>query len=98
MTTTVVSGGVIRRFPGGACADWGANTEGRVTGLGTGEAPSGDRNVDLGGGVLIPAFCDAHVHLPATGLYATGLDFRGETSARAILDGFAGKAKGTEGM
>lgn len=98
MTTTVFKGGLIRRLPGGAVADWLAVEDGIVTGVGNGEGPSGDRRVDLGGGVLIPAFCDAHVHLPATGLYASGLDFRGETSARAILDGFAAKADGTEGM
>jgi predicted amidohydrolase YtcJ len=51
--------------------------------------PATDRRVDLDGGTLIPAFCDAHVHLPATGLYAGGMDFRGERSAAAILDAFA---------
>ncbi|MGH2734337.1 MAG: amidohydrolase [Actinomycetota bacterium] len=51
-------------------------------------APHADRRVDLQGGCLIPAFCDAHVHLPATGLYAGGMDFRGVTSADEILRGF----------
>src|SRR3712207_4747769 len=50
---------------------------------------SSGRRVDLDGAVLLPAFCDAHVHLPATGLYAAGMDFRGERSSAAILDAFA---------
>lgn len=56
------------------------------------DVPQADEIVDLDGDTLIPAFRDAHVHLPATGLYATGLDFRGETSTDAILDAFRSKA------
>ena len=97
MTTTVFSGGPIRRLPGGALADWLLVDAGYVAGVGMGEAPAADRSVDLDGGVLIPAFCDAHVHLPATGMYATGLNFRGETSARKILDGFAARSGSAEG-
>jgi predicted amidohydrolase YtcJ len=59
----------------------------------TEDPPRANRVVDLEGGCLVPAFCDAHVHLPATGLYAGGLDFRGATSADAILDAFARHAR-----
>ncbi len=58
------------------------------------ETPTADRVVDLQGGTLVPAFRDAHVHLPATGLYKTGLDFRGETKASAILDAYEKRAVG----
>jgi len=51
--------------------------------------PPADRKVDLGGGTLMPAFCDAHVHLPATGLSLAGMNFRGVRSVGAIADGFA---------
>jgi predicted amidohydrolase YtcJ len=40
----------------------------------------------------MPAFCDAHVHLPATGLYAAGLDFRGEHSVDVIAGRFKDRA------
>lgn len=58
------------------------------------DLPPADRHIDLEGGTLIPAFCDAHVHLPATGLYAGGMDFRGERSADAILTAFERHAQG----
>lgn len=59
-----------------------------ISNWGSDDPPAADRHIDLGGGCLIPAFCDAHVHLPATGLYAGGMDFRGERSADAILSAF----------
>lgn len=90
--TTVFRGGPILRLPGGATADWLLVAGEQVQAIGEGDAPSADRTVDLDGGTLMPAFCDAHVHLPATGLYETGLDFRGERSAAKILDAFALRA------
>ncbi len=56
------------------------------------DVPPADRVIDLQGGTLAPAFCDAHVHLPATGLYESGMDLRGERSRRAILERFAARA------
>lgn len=92
MTTLLFRNGTIRRLPGKATADW-VLAEGRtVRAIGSGEPPSADRVIDLDGGTVIPAFRDAHVHLPATGLYASGLDFRGERSVRRILDAFAQRA------
>lgn len=52
------------------------------------DLPDADRVIDLQGGALVPAFRDAHVHLPATGLYRAGMDFRGEKSAARILDAY----------
>ncbi|HEX2295319.1 MAG TPA: amidohydrolase family protein [Actinomycetota bacterium] len=79
--------------PGGA-AEWALVEDGVVAATGAaGDEPHAARRVDLDGGVLLPSFCDAHVHLPATGLYAAGMDFRGETSSRAILDAFAERAR-----
>jgi len=94
---TLFAGGRVLRLPAAALAEWIMVEEENVTAIGSGEPPSADRIVDLDGGVLIPAFCDAHVHLPATGLYETGMDFRGEHSAAAILDAFRTRAT-TEGI
>lgn len=91
MSTLFTGGRVVT--PGGP-ADWALVEDGVVTGTGaSGDEPSAAQRVDLEGGVLLPSFCDAHVHLPATGLYAAGMDFRGETSSRAILDAFAERAR-----
>ena len=79
--------------PGGS-ADWALVEDGTIAATGaSGDEPDARSRVDLDGGVLLPSFCDAHVHLPATGLYAAGMDFRGETSSRAILDAFAERAR-----
>ena len=98
MTTTLFTNGTIRRLPGKAVADWLLMRDHLVDAVGAGEPPPADRLVDLDGGTLIPAFRDAHVHLPATGLYAAGLDFRGEKSAAAILDAFATRATAGAGV
>ncbi|MDP9068132.1 MAG: amidohydrolase family protein [Actinomycetota bacterium] len=92
MTTTLFRNGTIRRLPGKAVAEWLLVEDSMVTAVGTGERPQGDRVIDLDGGTLVPAFRDAHVHLPATGLYATGLDFRGERRTRAIVEALAERA------
>jgi predicted amidohydrolase YtcJ len=89
--STLFTGGVALT-PDGA-ADWILVDDGKITGAGAAsDEPSAARTIDLDGGFLLPAFCDAHVHLPATGLYAAGMDFRGERSAQAILDDFADRA------
>lgn len=92
------TGGPIVRLPGAALADWVLVNEEHVQAIGNGEPPSAGRVVDLAGGTLLPAFCDAHVHLPATGLYELGLDFRGEHSAAAILDAFGARARTGDGI
>lgn len=94
MTATLFRDGTVR-LPGSAfVGDWAVVSDGRVEAHGTSPdgVPSADRVVDLLGGTLVTAFCDGHVHLPVTGLYLTGMDFRGETSAAAILDAFAQRA------
>jgi len=64
-----------------------------IEAVGSGDdRPEAGRVVDLDGGALVPGFCDAHAHLPATGLYAGGMDFRGVRSADHILDSFAAHA------
>ncbi len=93
--STLFKGGQILRLPGAAIADWLLVEDENITAIGDGDAPRADRIVDLDGGTLIPAFCDAHVHLPATGLYETGLDFRGERSAATILSAFKARASGS---
>jgi predicted amidohydrolase YtcJ len=81
-------GGPIETLEGDA--DWLLVDGDRVAGVGRDGAarPDADEMIDLHGATLLPAFRDAHVHLPTTGLYATGLDFRGEHSADAILNAF----------
>ena len=70
----------------------------KISAVGRGDAPSADRTIDLEGGTLVPGFCDAHVHLPATGLYAAGLDFRGVSSARQIVDAYKTRAEEGTGI
>jgi predicted amidohydrolase YtcJ len=78
--------------PGGY-VDWVSTDGASIVATGAaGDEPGAERAVDLDGGCLLPAFCDGHVHLPATGLYAAGMDFRGERSSDAILDAFADRA------
>lgn len=96
--TTVFHGGSILRIPGAALADWLLVAGEQVQAVGTGEPPAADRVIDLEGGTLVPAFCDAHVHLPATGLYELGLDLRGERSTERILDAFKTRAERGDGL
>ncbi|MFN2489032.1 MAG: amidohydrolase [Actinomycetota bacterium] len=93
MTTTLFDGGRIRTMAGRP-ADWVLVDDATVVATGhAADAPGCDRHVDLQGATLVPAFCDAHVHLPATGLYAAGMDFRNERSATRIVDAFAARAR-----
>lgn len=92
MTTTVLHGGTIRTGGRDEAHDWVLVDDDIVAALGTGDAPAADRTVDLDGGVLIPALRDGHVHLPATGLYASGMDFRDQGSAAAVVAAFRDRA------
>ncbi|MPZ27337.1 MAG: amidohydrolase family protein [Micromonosporaceae bacterium] len=56
------------------------------------DAPSADRTVDLDGGLVTPAFVDAHVHTTHTGFALTELDLSGARSAAQLLDAVAGAA------
>ncbi len=49
------------------------------------DAPSADRRVDLAGGLVTPAFVDAHLHATDTGLAFDGLDLSGARSAADLL-------------
>jgi len=93
MTTTLFVNGTIRT-DGSSEAPWLLIEGERVRALGrtSDDRPAADRVVDLDGGTIGPAFCDAHVHLPATGLYEVGMDFRGETSAQKILASYRQRA------
>ena len=96
--TTVFHGGSVLRLPGAALADWLLVAGEQVQAIGNGEPPSADHRVDLQGGTLMPAFCDAHVHLPATGLYEMGMDFRGERSTAKILEAFRTRSAMGDGI
>lgn len=85
--TTLFHGGTVHAAEGPA--EWVLVSDGTISAVGSGNAPDADRRVDLDGGTLVPAFRDAHVHLPATGLYEAGMNFRGEKRTSVILDAFA---------
>lgn len=57
-----------------------------------------DEAVDLRGGLVTPAFVDAHVHLTSTGLVLTGLDLSGVRSLAECLQRIAHAAGETEGV
>ena len=91
MTRPLFTGGTIRRLPAAATAEWLLVEGGRVRAVGIDAAarwPIG--SIDLDGGWLLPAFCDGHVHLPVTGLYASGSTSAARLSADAILDALQG--------
>jgi predicted amidohydrolase YtcJ len=90
MRTLFLGGSIVTLT--GERAEWVVVEDGKVETVGTGDAPSADRRIDLQGGALVPSFCDAHVHLPATGLYAAGLDLRDLSGKQAILKGLAEQA------
>lgn len=95
MTSISFSGGPIVTGTGER-ADWVVVGGDTIVGHGEGEPPRTDRSVDLDGAVLTPAFRDAHVHLPATGLYETGMDLRGVRSVDRILAGYAERVANEE--
>ncbi|MFI5845320.1 amidohydrolase [Catenuloplanes sp. NPDC051500] len=67
---------------------------GLVTWLGdAADAPVADRVVDLDGGLVTPAFVDAHVHATSTGLNLGGLDLTGVRSAGDVLVAVAEAAR-----
>jgi predicted amidohydrolase YtcJ len=61
------------------------------------ERHAGVTVVDLAGGLLAPAFVDAHVHATSTGLALTGLDLSGCATLRAALDAVERAARGGGG-
>jgi predicted amidohydrolase YtcJ len=73
-------------------ADWAMVEDGLIAAIGTGDAPTAGRTVSLGGGVLVPAFRDGHVHLQVTGLFETAMDFRGRRDGNEILAAFSERA------
>src|SRR5687767_5509579 len=98
MSTILFRGGRIRTVADDSEPEWVLVDGETIASVGDGEAPRTDRVVNLGGGTLIPGFCDAHVHLPATGLQAAGMDFRSEKSAAAIMKAFTDRASSGRGI
>ena len=91
---TIFVNGRIRTVLDDSDPDWVLVEDDTIVGVGDFEdAPEADTIFDLAGATLIPAFCDAHAHLPATGLQAAGMDFRGERSSQKIMDAFTQRAR-----
>src|SRR5690349_16071613 len=93
MTDSAVRAGASVLYRGGrfySAADPRATAmvvrDGKVAWLGQdADAPAADRTVDLAGGLVTPAFVDAHVHATDTGLAVDGLDLSGVRSAGELL-------------
>jgi predicted amidohydrolase YtcJ len=62
-----------------------------------GDYSDGAPVVDLQGGLITPAFVDAHVHATSTGLGLTGLDLTGCATLRAALDAVEQVARSSGG-
>ncbi|MFJ6197995.1 amidohydrolase [Micromonospora sp. NPDC092111] len=72
--------------------------DGRIAWLGVdADAPAADRVVELGGGLVTPAFVDAHVHASDTGLVLSGLALSSVRSAGELLDAVSAFAAGLPG-
>lgn len=95
---SVFIGGTIRTVADDSSPEWVLVEDDVIAAVGDGEPPSADEMVFLENGTLVPGFCDAHVHLPATGLQAAGMDFRNEASADKIMDAFESRARARSGI
>jgi predicted amidohydrolase YtcJ len=60
-----------------------------------GEPDNGVAVVDLGGGALLPGFCDAHMHPMAMCFYARNLDLSPARSIHDVLDALSDRAHAT---
>jgi predicted amidohydrolase YtcJ len=98
MGSCLFTNGRMRTLAGPDC-DWVLVDGDSIAATGeNSDTPSADRVIDLDGAILIPSFCDAHVHLGTTGLYEQGMDFRGVQRAQVILDAFAERARSQTGI
>lgn len=94
MTTTLFTGGRVRTLARTGVDDWLLVRNGMVAAAGErGDEPRAGRVVYLQGATVVPAFCDAHVHLQITGLYEAGVDFRRERSVPALLTALSQRAR-----
>ncbi len=93
---TLFRGGPVRTLGAGGDPDWVLVDGDVISYTGTGEEPPADRVINLHGACLLPAFCDAHVHLGATGLRHTAADLRGLEDPRGVLDAMTGKTLGID--
>lgn len=95
---SIFVGGTIRTIANDSTPEWILVEDDVIAAIGDGEPPSADEMVFLENGTLVPGFCDAHVHLPATGLQAAGMDFRNERSADKIMEAFESRARARSGI
>lgn len=85
MTSTLFYGGTILTLNDCAPrAEWLVAEGGEIASVGEGaDLPPAHLRVDLEGAVLVPGFCDAHVHMTATGLSDLAIDL---SSCRSPAD------------
>lgn len=99
MSGTLFRGGPVKSLGASGNVDWVLVVDGLVEAMGARrDEPGCDRTVELDGATLLPAFCDAHVHLPATGLFQKGMDFRGQRRSARILEAFTERARSGDGL
>jgi predicted amidohydrolase YtcJ len=69
--------------------------DGRIEWVGAAtDAPAADKTIDLDGGLVTPAFVDAHVHATDTGITLRGLNLAGSASRGEALDRVAACSAG----
>jgi predicted amidohydrolase YtcJ len=95
-------GGRVHQGAGRTPADWALVKDGVVHSVGQGAAPAapGASPWDLRGAALLPAFCDAHVHLAWIATSFLGCDLGAAQSAEELLAALAawsGPGRGPRG-
>lgn len=96
------TGGTVHQGAGTKPASWALAEKGRIREVGFGSPPDapGAARWDLRGGWLIPAFCDAHVHLSWIATSFLGCDLGAAESAEellALLRSWRGPGRGPAG-
>ncbi|HRA25913.1 amidohydrolase family protein, partial [Ornithinibacter sp.] len=90
MSTTLYRGGTVHTPDQPRATALVVGDDGRIAWIGDEEGAARHRDgvdtvVDLDGGLVLPAFVDAHVHLSHTGMGLRGVDLGATTSVAQAL-------------